>query len=1163
MTVSLWNITTGSQISLLIERTPVEILLPVANNYTGIELELISGSLPTGTRLDGIKIVGTAFEVVTDTVFTAVIRAHWMGNFDDRTLKIVVTGADAPVWITNPGLLPIGSNETLFILDNEIIDYQLLANDPDIPAGDVLDYYIANDDGVLPPGITLSRTGKLQGITEPLLALDQRYQDGGYDAQPYGEIPFDYADAQSIYYNSQSLKKLNRYYPFAVTVTDGDTFVRREFKIYLVGDDYLRADNTIMSVSTGVFRADNTHIRTPKWITPTDLGFRRANNYQTLFLEIIDNETLSGAVYYTLENLNDDGSISELPKGMTLDRNTGEVYGRIPYQPAITENYKFTVNATRDTGDLDTLSIYATFYEDVLLGKTSFKVYKIDLTGTLDGINDLYELSGRDILINNGIYKVILVDDSNADYDVIHIDSTLAPKISLILSRTADVGDEEIFVNRLSENEKEKYQSSKLNFTDTESYTISEIIPYIEYQIEQPLSTSDPILPQGSPISLTVYQQIDPNVYVIYTEEVGGNDKIYKYVGDSFTIIQPQLDIENTPIEVNGVIQIDVDINSSDWEEIAESLESVPLDDRVTATIQALEAEFGGNAYVEVIATNLWKIRLRSTSDSRIITNIKDFFANSASASPVVVTLLRDNEDRIKFANSATLLRQLEQGRNTGIALFKNDFFYEDILISSTDIVDLPSSVKTFEVNVIGEIDTNIEWLTDSYLGSINANYTSTLKVEAQTTVPDTRMLYRLVDGKLPYGMSLTYSGEIVGAANQFADDTTLGLTTFDNKTVAWDGNNPGETTFDRQYRFTIEAKDRFNYTAIEREFVLDVIDLDNTQYTDIVARPMLVPEQRDLYKNFVINSNIFPHDYIYRPDDPEFGIQQQIEMLIYAGIEAKSIDKFVSAAAKNHKRKKYILGDFKKAIARQPGTTDTVYEVIYIDVIDPANAKIGKTRNNFNISTTNKITVDSIQYAAKDDFTKLGLGGTELPIYGRQTVRFLFPDGGKLLMETRNSDIFFDIDNNDFTVDVRNDGVVTVELALSDSEPQRHRPTTNTIKTDSDAVKVSDAKDQKRYISSINNMRDNIKQVGNREREYLPLWMRTPQAGYQELDFVSAIPVCYCKPGTADGILLNIKNSNFDVKSINFEIDRYIVKRSEGTNQEQYILFANYQFNV
>ena len=74
---------------------------------------------------------------------------------------------------------------------------------------------------------------------------------------------------------------------------------------------------------------------------------------------------------------------------------------------------------------------------------------------------------------------------------------------------------------------------------------------------------------------------------------------------------------------------------------------------------------------------------------------------------------------------------------------------------------------------------------------------------------------------------------------------------------------------------------------------------------------------------------------------------------------------------------------------------------------------------------------------------------------------------------------------------------------------------------------------------------------------------MRTAQAGYQELDYVTAIPIVYCKPGLGDEILLRIKNSNFDFKNLDFDIDRYIVQRTDGNNKEQYILFANYQFNV
>ena len=145
----------------------------------------------------------------------------------------------------------------------------------------------------------------------------------------------------------------------------------------------------------------------------------------------------------------------------------------------------------------------------------------------------------------------------------------------------------------------------------------------------------------------------------------------------------------------------------------------------------------------------------------------------------------------------------------------------------------------------------------------------------------------------------------------------------------------------------------------------------------------------------------------------------------------------------------------------------------------------------------------------------------------------------------------------------IRDNGDISVQLQLGDSEPQRLRPVTNTIKADSNAIKASTAKDQIRYISSMNNMRDNIKAIGKNERNFLPLWMRTSQEGLQELDYQTAIPICYCKPGFATDIIKNITNSGFDPKNINYDIDRYILRKTEESNIESYILFANYQFNV
>ena len=1086
MSVSLWNIPTGTEIALIIERSKVDIVLPVATGYQDLEVEIISGSLPKGTRLEGTKIVGTAYEVAIDTVFTCVFRAHSNGNFDDRTLRFVVTGADEPKWQTNEGLLPVGSNNTFFILDNEIIDFQLIATDDDLPAGDELRYFIADGDGTLPPGIQLTEDGRLFGTTEALLSLDRRFRYGGYDSMPYGEFPLDYAvlsgngystffyDTQTYDYSefTQSLRKLNRYFPFAITVTDGETFVRREFNIYLVGDDYLRADNTVMKSSTGVFTADTTHVRTPRWITPRNLGFKRADNYTTIYLDILDNDQLTGVVTYTLESENDDGSPSELPPGLTLDSRNGEITGRLPYQPAITENYKFSVRATRVEGDFENVSVFANFYESVLLGKKEFKVYKLDLTGDIDGVNDLKDLLGRTIILNKRLYQVVRIDDSNEDYDIIEVDNTIGPNISLIVSRSGKIGDDILFVSRLGEQEKEKYLNTSLNFTETERYGITEIKPYIEYEIEHP---------------------------------------------------------------------------------------------NLEFTEQDLDSVFGGESYINKLEDNRWRILLPSTANSRIISKIKQVVTpDDGSSLPARVTLIRDNEDRLTLNNQ--LQRQLNQGRNIGVALFKNDFFREDIVIASEDETTMPSTVKTFELSIIGEVDSNIKWLTDSDLGTITANYISTLKVEAETTVPDSAMVYRIVDGKLPFGMRLNHYGEIVGVANQFASDTEKGLITFDNKTVSWDGFNPGDTTFDRQYNFTIEARDRFGFAAITREFTLDIEDLDNTQYTDIVARPMLKLDQRRLYRDLISDSDIFTPSSIYRPDDENFGIRRQIEMLIFAGIESRKIEEFIAAAAKNHKKTRYRLGSLQKAIAREPGTRETIYEVVYVPVIDPSVPQTGKTRKSFIIDTSKKITADQIQYSTKDDDSNRGEGLLQLPVYGREIVKFVFSENGKdLIIDTRSAEsVKVNVDDKDFVVDVRDSNNVTVDLELSDSEPQRFRPEpANTVKADSNAVRVSDSKDQIRYISNIVNMRDNISQVGKKEREYLPLWMRTPQEGFQELGFVSAIPICYCKPGTADDIILNIKNSEFNFKKIDFVIDRYIVKKTEEYSDERFILFANYQFNV
>ena len=115
--------------------------------------------------------------------------------------------------------------------------------------------------------------------------------------------------------------------------------------------------------------------------------------------------------------------------------------------------------------------------------------------------------------------------------------------------------------------------------------------------------------------------------------------------------------------------------------------------------------------------------------------------------------------------------------------------------------------------------------------------------------------------------------------------------------------------------------QDHFGYSAITREFTVKVTDPDDKLYSNFYIRPMLKKEQRSNYELIVSDNNLFDSSIIYRPNDPRFGIQKNMQMLVYAGIETKAVQDYVAITSQNHKRKKYKLGAVKSAVAKTPGT--------------------------------------------------------------------------------------------------------------------------------------------------------------------------------------------------------------------------------------------------
>jgi len=420
---------------------------------------------------------------------------------------------------------------------------------------------------------------------------------------------------------------------------------------------------------------------------------------------------------------------------------------------------------------------------------------------------------------------------------------------------------------------------------------------------------------------------------------------------------------------------------------------------------------------------------------------------------------------------------------------------------------ELVSSSKTFSLIVLGSVNSVITWNSTIILVTVDADYICTLGLTASTNIASSVVNYRIVptaNQSLPPGISLTTGGELIGVVNQYYNSATtskglinFGSTTFDRTT----------TTFDRKYTFTAQAYDQYGYSAITKEFTIIVNTPNTSAYNNITARPYLIPAQRNNFNGFINNTKIFTPENIYRPNDPNFGIRTDLTMLVYAGIENTAAAAYVGAMGLNMKRKRFQFGSYKSAVAYDPATGVPVYEVIYVQMVDPMEPN-----------------------------------GKSLPLSITAT----------------------SLEPQDITADTSNSIWSNSSADLTAPYPTSSRPEYN-ITIDSTGYQISNPNTKTYYPNSITNWQKRLKNVGASERNYLPLWMRSIQEGQKEqLGYLLAVPLCFCKVGTSATILLNIKYySDFDFKTLDFTIDRFTLTSLAGYISDKYLVFRNDRITV
>jgi hypothetical protein len=344
-----------------------------------------AGSLPAGIQIsDNGLIIGTPkavasiqgvpFEVNRDVTSKFTVRAYTtnfingqyvLDKIRDRTFTLTVTGPNPPQFIT-----PAGQIAQYY--DGSLVNFQINYTDTD--PNDLPTVKLVG--GNFPTGLTVNSQGLISGYITPLSPINET---AGFsrDGQGYDKFSFDF-----------STMSVNSNYEFTLELTDGVYSELRTFSIYVYSKNSLTADTTDITADNTFVTADVTPTRPPIITNPEgNIGTVRSDNWFAYRFNGLD---LDGDQidYEIIYNAGDSAGIP----GLTLDQNSGWLYGYIPNLGVTELTYNFNVRISKD---LDPL-VYNEYS------------YSLDIVGAID--TDIVWLVPSDLgTIVNGATSTLYV----------------------------------------------------------------------------------------------------------------------------------------------------------------------------------------------------------------------------------------------------------------------------------------------------------------------------------------------------------------------------------------------------------------------------------------------------------------------------------------------------------------------------------------------------------------------------------------------------------------------------------------------------------------------------------------------------------------------------------------------------------------------------------
>jgi signal peptidase I len=127
---------------------------------------------------------------------------------------------------------------------------------------------------------------------------------------------------------SAGSKIISKVYKFKVTVSNGTNIDSKIYSILVKSEDSLRVDTTFIFSDTREIDTSRTFIQPPIWITGSRLPSIKGDNNFTFDLEVFDPTPNIGKIFFSLMDLNFDGTESQLgPSDAVLNQSTFQITG--------------------------------------------------------------------------------------------------------------------------------------------------------------------------------------------------------------------------------------------------------------------------------------------------------------------------------------------------------------------------------------------------------------------------------------------------------------------------------------------------------------------------------------------------------------------------------------------------------------------------------------------------------------------------------------------------------------------------------------------------------------------------------------------------------------------------------------------------------------------